>query len=480
MTGGVLRLGGPDLSVPVLLAWLGSPARVELAATVEPALAATRDQARHAARTYAAYGRTTGVGANRDRAAEDDDGAHGLRLVRSHAAGAGRDLGAEVARATMLVRAHQLSQPGSGIDPAIVSALVRAINDGRSPAYREHGAVGTGDLTVLAELALCLLGEMPWRDGAVAGYGVRVTADDALAFMSSSAPTLAAGALAWRALDEVARAAAAIEAIGAFAVRANRQHVSEVAVGLRPTPGIEAVGRALREALADARYEHARTQDSLSWRSIPYIHGPLLDATTALRDELGASISRAVENPRYTGGAVWHHGAFHLTGLALALDRARLALAQWAHSSFARTTSLNDPETTGQGRFLAHGPAGSSGVMVLEYAAASALATVVHRADPLTRQSITMSIGVEDHAPWTTQSCAALADAAAAARVVACAELVTAVRAARHAPVAEPGPAIAALLEACDPLPRALEDRPLVDDMQIADGLLSSLAGWLG
>lgn len=480
MSVGVLRLGAPDLSVATLLGWLASPTRVELTERVEPALAAVRDDARRAALTHAAYGRTTGVGANRDRAAEDTDGAHGLRLVRSHAAGAGRDLGEEVARATMLIRAHQLAQPGSGIDPAIVVALVRAINDGRTPVYREHGAVGTGDLTVLAELALCLVGELPWRDGTISPYGVRVTADDALALMSSSAPTLAVGAIGWRALDEVARAGVAVAAIGAYAVRANRQHVSEVATGLRPTPGVERVGAALRAALEGARYAHARTQDPLSWRSIPYVHGPLLDAVDALRDELGTCMSRAVENPRYVGGTVWHHAAFHLTGLALAADRARLALAQWGHASFARTTSLNDPEMTGQERFLAHGPAGSSGVMVVEYASASALATLVHRADPLTRQSVTMSIGVEDHAPWTTPALAAVGEAAAAARIVAAGELVTAVRAARHAAAAEPGPVIGALLAGCDALPHEREDRPLVSDMRIADGLLSSLAGWLG
>ena len=38
-----------------------------------------------------------------------------MRLVRSHATGAGTVLGAEVGRATMLIRAHQLAAPGSGL-----------------------------------------------------------------------------------------------------------------------------------------------------------------------------------------------------------------------------------------------------------------------------------------------------------------------------------------------------------------------------
>ena len=90
----------------------------------------------------------------------------------------------------MLVRANQLSRPGSGITPSIVESHVQALNDWRTPIVRMHGAVGTGEITVLGELALCLAGEQPWRDGMKHDYGVRFGANDALAFMSSSAVTV--------------------------------------------------------------------------------------------------------------------------------------------------------------------------------------------------------------------------------------------------------------------------------------------------
>lgn len=40
-----------------------------------------------------------------------------------------------------------------------------AINDGRVPPVRALGGIGTGDIAVLGEVALCLLGERPWLDG---------------------------------------------------------------------------------------------------------------------------------------------------------------------------------------------------------------------------------------------------------------------------------------------------------------------------
>src|SRR5690349_14922378 len=54
--------------------------------------------AREIAGRQAVYGRTTGVGANRNVTIEDDD-AHGLRLLRSHAGGAGPLLSSEIVRA---------------------------------------------------------------------------------------------------------------------------------------------------------------------------------------------------------------------------------------------------------------------------------------------------------------------------------------------------------------------------------------------
>jgi Aromatic amino acid lyase len=61
------------------------------------------------------------------------------------------------------------------------------------------------------------------------------------------------------------------------------------------------------------------------------------------------------------------------TQLALHLDMVRLAIVQWASTTVARLVKLHDPQYTDLLRFLAIGPAGSSGHMVLEYTAGSAL-----------------------------------------------------------------------------------------------------------
>ena len=56
-----------------------------------------------------------------------------LRLLRSHAAGAGPLLGDDVVRAAMAARANQIGAGGAGVTPALLDALVAALNDGVTP-----------------------------------------------------------------------------------------------------------------------------------------------------------------------------------------------------------------------------------------------------------------------------------------------------------------------------------------------------------
>src|SRR2546423_1722960 len=102
MTGNQIVIDGTSLTC----AQVARIARADLPVVVSEA---GLDRARRAAEAAAiavtvrpVYGRTTGVGANRLVDIEwDDADAHGLRLIRSHASGAGPLLGAEPVRAML-------------------------------------------------------------------------------------------------------------------------------------------------------------------------------------------------------------------------------------------------------------------------------------------------------------------------------------------------------------------------------------------
>ncbi|MDG4866337.1 aromatic amino acid lyase, partial [Streptomyces sp. T-3] len=148
-----------------------------------------------------------------------------LRLLLSHAGGIGAPLPARQVRAMMVVRINQLLAGGSGLRPEIASALVGAVRAGVHPEVREYGAVGTGDLTALAQLGLTLYGYAAWQagpDGGAARTGVpeplRLEPGDALPLLSSNALTLGQAALACHDLGTLLRAAHVVAALSLYAV----------------------------------------------------------------------------------------------------------------------------------------------------------------------------------------------------------------------------------------------------------------------
>ena len=469
-------LGADVLTADLIAEYARSPFELTFAVGVEQSLGEAAQWAAEASRQGSAYGRTTGVGANRDVAADDADGSHGLRLVRSHATGAGAVHADDVARASMLVRAHQLSYPGSGIPFEVVDALRRAANDGRCAPVRQFGGIGTGDIVPLAELALCLLGERPWSDGSTVAYLDHLDASGALSFMSSSAPTIGVAALGTNEFDCFTHASLVVATLSAVAVRGNGQQWSLMAEQARPSAGVSFAASAMRRMCAGGSIAATRTQDPLSFRTIPFVVGPLWEATQELAGETGLAANARAENPRFDQSGLYHHGAFHLTSLALRLDTVRLALSQWMHTSLARLVKLHDPAYTGDTRFLARGPQGSSGLMVLEYTASSALDAVRGLADPVTRGTTTISIGNEDTASFATRGAFAARDILrAASNVVAC-ELVSAVRVLRTFDRSVLPRSVAAALDISSGLSDMVDDRPLIDDVAVATQLLGMLA----
>lgn len=424
----------------------------------------------------ALYGRTTGVGANRHVQADDSDGLHGRRLLRSHAAGSGAVLPGEVGRALMVIRANQLAMARAGVDPTVPAAIISALNDGLSPVVRSHGGLGTGDITVLAELGLSLIGERPWSDGTVRAYLTDIDASGALPLMSSSAPTLAVAALAVEDLRSTLHSLAAVASLSAWAVRANTEAWSEVGAASRPHPGMVEIGETLRALMIGSTWAPARLQDPFGWRCLVPVHGGLLDSLAAATDELGIDLNASVENPLYADDLSWHHGGFHHTGLALALDRLRLATVQAAGLSLARLTKLHDPGFTGGRPFLADGPQGSSGTMVLEYTAASAMAELRQWAAPATLGHTVISIGLEDHASFAWQAALSTRASLGALRAVIACELVAAVRAVRMQGAVDGGPVLHELLDRCAALPQPSGDTPPADDLTIANHVLDALS----
>lgn len=427
------------------------------------------------------YGRTTGVGANRlvpVTAGESPDDAHGLRLLRSHAAGAGPPLDPVIARAMLVVRLNQLAAGGSGVGPQVLDALTEALNRGLAPTAYTFGAIGTGDLTALACTALCLLGELPWRGGQLPP--APFDPGDALGFVSSNAAVIGEAALASANLTDLLDAATVVGALAFLGTEGNPEAYDEAVHRARPHPGQQAVAARLRRLLGAKPARFARIQDPYSYRALPQVHGAALDSAQVLDRTLAVELNAAGENPLVdvAGGRILHNANFHQAYLGLALDSLRIALYQTAALSVARTTTLLEPAITGLTPFLASGPPGSSGLMILEYVAQSALADLRQCALPATLATAVVSRGLEEHAPFSAQAARNTTQAVAAYRVILAVELVAAVRALRmRGAVPAGGPLRDAYDLAATVLPGQTADRPLDTDVAAAAGLLATAPG---
>jgi histidine ammonia-lyase len=428
----------------------------------------------------AVYGRTTGVGANLAVASGAEGARHALRLLRSHACGAGPPLRPDVLRATMLIRLAQLAAGGSGLSPAVVDGLVAALNAGVVPTARELGAVGTSDLAVLASLGLALAGEAEWiGDGAVAA--VAFGAGDALPLLTSNACTLAVATLAWASAARLLRAEMVVAALAFLAVDGNLEAYAEEVVRARPLPGLGHVAGVLRHLLTDLPAAPARLQDPFALRALPQVLGAAVDAAGALEGVLGVEVNAAAENPLISLEArdARHNANWHLAHTSVALDALRLALVQVAALAQARLTLLLEPGVTGLPPFLAgHEPA-SSGLMIAEYVAADAFSRLRVEASPATGAPVVLSRGVEEHASFAWQAAGQTRRALGWLRAIMATELVAAVRALRLRPERR-APVLAPLLAHAEAaLPAELEDRPVAGDLDTAAGLLDELGDLL-
>ncbi|GIF45972.1 histidine ammonia-lyase [Asanoa ferruginea] len=431
-------------------------------------IAAAADSARQLAGAPV-YGRTTAVGANKHTPAT---GGNGLRLLRSHAAGAGSPMPADQARAMLAVRVNQLAAGGAGIHPRVVAALVDALNQRLTPPARRIGAIGTGDLTALATTGLCLLGERPWQGGAMPP--VDIDDADALPLISSSAATIGAAALAWCDADRLLRAMVTVAALSMAAVDASPEPFAAAVQAANPFPGQARVAALVRGLTESWTPPARRVQDSYAYRALPQVHGTALDAADRLDAVLTVALNAAAENPLVDTAGPLHNGNFHTAALAAATDALCSALAQTTALSAARLASLVDPQTTGLRAFLAAGPEDSSGVMILEYVAHSALADLRGQAGGAVAAASggVLSLGAEEHASFATQSVTRLAAGLDAAAVVVACELVAATRAVRQRGSRLP----ATLATAADRLPADDADRSLEPDLDTAIALLPGLA----
>ena len=377
------------------------------------------------------YGVTTGFGALASRFVEPADAARlQENLLKSHAAGVGAPLDTEIVRAMLLLRANTLALGHSGCRPVLVDRLLAFLELGIHPVVPAQGSVGaSGDLAPLAHLALPLIGR-----GFVELQGQRLPAlvalrevglepleleaKEGLALLNGTQLMTAIGALVLADADRLGATASVAAAMSVEALLGTDVAFSAAYQLARPHPGQIAVAAELRHLLRDSTVQTGhhddahKVQDPYSLRCVPQVHGAVRDALDYLRRVLDIEMNSATDNPLVFpeggvaapdalatgGGRVISGGNFHGEPVALALDFAKIAIAELGAISERRTSLLLDPRLNGGlPAFLAPDSGLDSGLMIVQYTAAALASENKVLAHPASVDSVPTSANQEDH-----------------------------------------------------------------------------------
>ena len=369
-----------------------------------------------------AYGVNTGLGGLSNVSLKDQQLSQLSRnTLLSHACGVGPVLPDEQTRAIICAAIHNYSHGKSGIHRRVVEGLLALLNRGITPQVPSQGSVGY--LTHMAHIGIALLGvgnvsyrgQITSAQQALAEEGlqpVQLGAKDGLCLVNGT-PCMTG--LSCLAIADATRLVQWADVIGAMSFEARRGQIAAFdaeIIALKPHPGMQQVGINLR-ALLDgseviAASKGIRTQDALSIRSIPQVHGAARDQLAHAIKQVEAELNGCTDNPLLLGTPdnfrVMSQANPHGQSVAMAADLLAIAMAEIGSIAERRLDRLVNPHVSGLPAFLVANPGVNSGMMIVQYVAASLCAENRQLAQPAVLDNYVTSGLQEDHLSMGTSA----------------------------------------------------------------------------
>ncbi|ALR77010.1 HAL/PAL/TAL family ammonia-lyase [[Enterobacter] lignolyticus] len=362
-----------------------------------------------------AYGINTGLGALCNiTLAQEQLSQLSRNTLLSHACGVGPLLDEAQTRAIICAAVANYSHGKSGISCAIVEQLLAFLNLRITPQVPSQGSVGY--LTHMAHIGLALMGvgEVSWQGRvlpaaqALEEAGLAPITPGAKEGLSLVNGTPCMTGLACLALDDAAKLLDWADVTGAMSFEALRGQTAafdEEILALKASPGLQHSGHRLRQLLADsqllAESQGVRTQDALSLRSMPQVHGACRDQFAHAQRQVDTELNACTDNPLIIGTLddwrVVSQAHPHGESVAMACDILAIAMAELGAIAERRLDRLVNPLVSGLPAFLVTRPGVNSGMMIAQYVAASLCAENKQLAQPAVLDNFVTSALQEDH-----------------------------------------------------------------------------------
>ena len=344
-------------------------------------------------------------------------------LVRSHATGVGAPFARDEVRAMIAIRINSLLHGVSGVRPEVVEGLAAMLNKGITPWVPQQGSVGSsGDLAPLSHIMLVLMGEGEVLDESAPGghspaapalerAGLKplgLMAKEGLALINGTSVMTGVFGLALERALVIAKSADIIASLTLEVLKGSTAPFDPDFINLRPYPGMKRVAANVLAATAESKVREShlactKVQDAYSLRCIPQVHGASREALEHLVGQVTLEMNAVTDNPiLLSEHKIISGGHFHGQPMALTADYFGIAAAELGNISERRIDRLLNPLISGLSPFLASDPGVNSGLMIVQYTAASLVSENKVLAHPASVDSIPTSAYQEDHVSMGT------------------------------------------------------------------------------
>jgi histidine ammonia-lyase len=344
-----------------------------------------------------------------------------VNLLKSHACGVGNHFNEEITRGMMLLRINALAKGYSGIRLETVNQLMLYLNENILPLIPEQGSLGaSGDLAPLSHMALPLLGlgevlyqgEKMATSLALEKAGIkaldRLEAKEGLSLINGTQAMTSVGAIT---LYDAMKLSQTLDIAGSMSMEAllgvidamdDRVHQVRGQVGqINCADNIRKITKGSGYL---TRQGEIRVQDAYSLRCLPQVHGAIKDALEYIKTKVEIEMNAATDNPLvFDRDSVISGGNFHGEPMAISFDFLKIAIAEMASISERRIERLVNPHLSeGLPAFLTKAGGLNSGMMILQYSAASLVSENKVLSHPASVDSIPSSANQEDHVSMGT------------------------------------------------------------------------------
>ncbi|MEN9611421.1 MAG: Histidine ammonia-lyase [Bacteroidota bacterium] len=363
---------------------------------------------------YPVYGINTGFGSLCDiEISQIDIIQLQKNLVMSHACGIGDAVPKNIIRIMLFLKIQNLAYGYSGVRVELLEKLIEWYNSGALPVLYEQGSLGaSGDLAPLAHLSLPLigLGKVYFEDQVLTTQDYLVQnniqpivlhSKEGLALLNGTQFCTAYSVYCLSAAKRLMGLADLCAAVALEGFNAKLEPFDAKLQAIRPHRGQEQTARLIRQTLLGsqiAAQPKTQVQDPYSFRCVPQVHGASRDAIDYFEKIVTTEVNAVTDNPTvfFEDDVVLSGGNFHAQPLALGLDFLAMALAELGNISERRVFQLLSGKR-GLPLFLTPKAGLHSGMMILQYTAASIVSQNKQFCTPASVDSIVSSNGQEDH-----------------------------------------------------------------------------------